>query len=247
MFKRLMLISILAFSMIALSNTQATAWNFGAAGWGWGSYEAWYDVRGGGPDPDSVFLLSEVQVLDAALVCVNPGNWRLDVRQGKGGITLVNVTPGGAFEPADERGRFTVTEEIASSIVDFGENLFALDPVTYSGCNPDSYWIDGEFDPAGFIEGCPQAVEAFRDFYFSYLEPDQTECRNDNWVEYENLISSLILSGQIYTDCTDPNNIPGSCDPDSAADISLLCETDEPYRRWADDGTVDYICEEIIL
>lgn len=77
----------------------------------------------GGQQPGSIAIIENVySVTTAALVCVNPGTGRKDVRIGVGGITFITVNPETAFA-FDDRGRFVLNETIPTAVPEF-EVLF---------------------------------------------------------------------------------------------------------------------------
>src|ERR671918_272441 len=90
MLKKIMMVALLVVSVIAISETESTAYSYkGYSGcYGCGSYEGTWEVGGGGRSPS--FLVSEFTLLNAALVCINPGTKQRDVRSGQGGIILTD-------------------------------------------------------------------------------------------------------------------------------------------------------------
>jgi hypothetical protein len=267
MFKRIMLIGILAFSLMALLAPQVMAWALWGQ-WGWCHYKATYDIRGGQkPGTLTTFLASDFLVLEGAHVCRNPN--RYDVRVGYGGIKLRVVSSGVNWQ-FDNRGRTEETQKIPAS-VDFIFN----DPLH------DCY-LDLECAQAAFEK--LWGVSRFKD------------CRNDKWWPYMFLVKRVMLTGRILTDCEylclefDPEH-PGDpaycldpflipcyddddnpcfcneddwaarsckcfdengdpitepvefCNCDVSAETSIWCETLEEYRDWPGaDDKVYYIC-----
>jgi len=230
MLKKAMFMGVLCLMLMTLLPVSAFAWNIPTGGWVWGSYQAWFELRGGQkPGTITTFLASEVQVNDAALVCTNPGRWRQDVRQGMGGLTIIQFISSTGFRPFDDRGRFLVDQEFPYNVVEFAERIYdgGAGP---SGCNPDQ-------STDLLYTNCPAAFEAFNEFY----HVSSADCRNDNWVPWAYLIQNLDLTGTILEDCSDPSNPSfDTCTP--GASLSLQCMTDESYRTWGEDGRVDYIC-----
>ena len=228
-----MFIGVLCLSLIALLQAQSLAWTFVSAGWGYKCYFADFVVRGGSSDLEHTFLGSQVSVLDAGLVCVNPGNLSRDVRIGMGGITFSKETEASDWSAIGDRykGIFAVHQTFNSSIVDFGNDLFLQDKEFWKWCNPAIYQSDGEFNLAAFIEKCPQAITNFNEFFFGV---DQNYCRNTNWIPYEYLIRKLTIAGAVYY-----------YETATKANMTLSCETDESYRHWNEDGNVTYVCKEV--
>lgn len=269
MFKRIFLIGALGISLMAFSVTAVGAWSFVSGGTYWCHYKIWYDIRGGQkPGTLTTFLASGIQVLDACLVCKNPGSKRLDVRIGKGGITLVIYSTDRSFQ-FDDRGKI-YAEQTVHADVDFIYN----DPL--HPCYQD-------------LE-CSQA--AFEDLWHVSVD----DCRNKGWLPFQYLMKSFYLTGRMLTDCEwkcldqqqpppeeeclqpfaypcyDKNDEPCFCNEDDwsdreckcydengnvitdpvnfcncevADDITLWCATDEECRSWADDGQVTYHCVEV--
>jgi hypothetical protein len=208
MVKRSMVIGILCLSLMALLQPQAMAGiSFKSAGnpWSWSNpYTIQYVLVGNENTDYHNFVASEIQLLEACLVCENNGQF--DVRGGLGGTTILTYSATTEAEK-DEAGRVTLTQTLCATV-----------------------------DP-----GNSCTLEDFRALWGG---GEPLDCRNRNWTEYQFLATSLILTGEVYTDCMDPEDIPGSCDLSAVDTISFYCETDEGCRtEWPGiDGEVRYIC-----
>jgi hypothetical protein len=221
MVRRILVIVSVCFGMMALLQTQAMAWNLGSGGWGYGSYYAFYIITGGQkPGTTTTFVGTTGQVTQAALICVNPGTNKLDVRKGLGGATIQDFgNLGDANQSYDERGKFTFQTASICSKADV-----TLDNGTV---------IPGECDLLTFE---------------NTWGVDEGDCRNSNWDPYQYLVQKVTITGTILTDCdVPPDPIPPDYQPTnctSSATASFACETTEDIRNWALDGTVFYTCEK---
>lgn len=124
MVKKNLVIGMMCVGIIALlQSQQAMGWSFKwPAGGGIGSpkYIVYYDITGGQqPGTTDTYVASELFVIDGALVSFNPGTNQLDVRQGKGGITLFAEKNLGDDAQYDERGRIHFTDDIACATVGY--------------------------------------------------------------------------------------------------------------------------------
>jgi len=227
MLRKTMFIGMLLLVFTLVSSTTAFAWNISNL-FGWGSYLATFDIRGGQqPGTIGTFLASELAVDQAALICVNPGKWRQDVRSGKGGITILDFTSADDFLTYDERGRFFVDREYPYSVLEFAEAMYdgGNGP---SGCNPDQSYDS-------LYANCSEAFNAFNALY----NVSSADCRNDNWLPWAYLIQRVTLYGAIVVDCIDPAN-PSFETCTISADSSSAWATNEDPRHWAEDGNVVY-------
>ena len=146
-FNRFLIIFACAVSLVGMSETESKAWSFLGGGWLWGSYEATYEIAGGQkPGTLTTFVASEINVLEACLVCLNPGNNRKDVRKGLGGITVEVFSTSDEFQ-YDERGRYTLEQEVCSTVGEgecdqaYFENFWG---VSIDDCRNDN-WMPYQF------------------------------------------------------------------------------------------------------
>lgn len=63
------------------------------------------------------------------------------------------------------------------------------------------------------------------------------DCRNPNWVPLEVRLQSGLIHGEIFRDCTDPNDTNTCAKKDDA--ITVSCETDKPL------GDSVFTCKEV--
>jgi len=217
MLKKTIKIGLLGFGMMMLLQTQAIAWGTSGGGWGRGSYYAFYDIHGGQrPGTNTTYVGTNAFIIQASLVCKNPGGER-DVRGGKGGITIQILSDLANAKQMDDRGRFTLT----------------TDPI----CSQDGETITiTNFDQTITTHLCDQVD--LKDLY----DVDTTDCRNANWFPFDYLVQKLNVSGTIYTNCTgvDSEGFPTGCD--STPPLTLYCETNADTRTPWTAENVRYVC-----
>lgn len=215
MLKRTMVIGALCFSMMVILQTQANAWSIGGT-WGRGSYYAIYDIRGGQkPGTTTTYVGTQAFIIQASLVCKNPGG-DLDVRGGQGGISIDVLTDFANAKEMDDRGKFTLTTDPICSTV--GETV----TITNS-------------DQTITTRLCDQV-----DLYDLY-DVDSADCRNSNWTPFDYLVQKLNVTGTIYTNCTGfLNGFPTGCDTADAK--TIYCETNADTRTPWTAENVRYVC-----
>ena len=231
MLKRTMVIVILCFSMTVLLQAQAMAWNFPCCGGGgYNSYYFTFTIAGGQkPGTITTFVATNAVVKKASLVCFNPGTNQKDVREGKGGITTIDLISnlGDQNEVYDHRGKFILTTDLVCSRVNETNCICSdTDPSLNLPCNQENF-----------------------NLFWNVGVPD---CRNANWTPLEYLIQQFNLNGTVYTDCE--LNLGGSpklpletfCT--NKAQGNFWCETKQDPRTWPDptpEANVVYRCAAV--
>jgi hypothetical protein len=261
MLKKLMLSGVLFISVMMLLPTQASAWDLYGGGFGWGTYEGTFGLKGGGPDKDDNFAIFEGSYvpLQVYLWQFNPkGN---DVRVGIGGLKAITQTTKDESFRVIGNGNFEVGQLLLSRTPEFAQAICQEDYLkgAYSDLYKKYHPVDGDppADPSALCEAdpspyafctddptnplCAIAVHEFMEFW-GLTDKD---LRNKNWTAYEVLIKEVAFTGKVKSKCELQSDDTIICEKEDDVE-DLLCTTDEDVRTWPGvDEKVEFFCEDL--
>jgi hypothetical protein len=227
MFRKTILINVVAVGLIALlGSVVSAAITCTSASWGCKKSQCAIFELKGGAKPGSCFILGDIRVVEACLVCVNPGGDE-DVREGVGGISDITYleSTDSAFITANKLKivnmclPYTVDEFNSYEYKDFCSSVLGKECLTYQ-----------------------DAQEAFEKFY----EINSSNCVNSNWRPFQYIITTVEVIGDVWCgDCTfDENNNPigDSCEKQEGG-ATACCSTEMECRYW-DCENAEFLCTE---
>ena len=252
-FTRLIFITVLVMGMVALAGNDASAlrslggfefspclkWNFTVTPpvCIQSSYHAKFLLKGGSNPHVATWLVGTYSVSDGYLVGVNPQ--RKDVLVGIAGLAGTAVTSPGVDFLVDQNGKYYLGQVLWNEIEEFDPELYAPGPqhdYVQQLCN--TYSVDPPDPDNDFCD--PET--AFLNYWG--LADDIDDLLNNKWTPDRVLITVVGVTGEFYTDCTDPDD-PSTCQTTYGSN-SWTCATDEDPRSGfpGDDGQVIYVCNE---